>query len=83
MIDPDPPIPPSAESDLPFEPNAEEGDELADAPAPDEAGLASLPERAHGVSPEEIDNIPRLPGVYIMVDAAGKTLYVGKAANLH
>lgn len=35
-----------------------------------------------GVEPEEIDRLPSLPGVYLMKDATGKVLYIGKAANL-
>jgi excinuclease ABC subunit C len=40
------------------------------------------PRRARGVSPDEIDRIPQLPGVYVMRDGAGKIIYIGKAANL-
>jgi excinuclease ABC subunit C len=32
--------------------------------------------------PQEIDEIPKLPGVYLMKDAKGRILYVGKAKDL-
>ena len=38
---------------------------------------------ACGITPEEIDRLPSLPGVYSMLDRAGKVLYIGKAANLN
>lgn len=31
---------------------------------------------------EKLDNLPTRPGVYLMKDAAGTILYVGKAINL-
>jgi len=31
---------------------------------------------------EKLKDIPRLPGVYIMKDASGETLYIGKAKDL-
>jgi len=31
---------------------------------------------------EQLDTLPQKPGVYIMKDAAGKVIYVGKAVNL-
>lgn len=34
------------------------------------------------LSPEDIDLLPSLPGVYMMRSAEGKVLYIGKAANL-
>ncbi len=37
---------------------------------------------SYGVTPEEIDRLPDLPGVYLMRGADGKVLYVGKAASL-
>lgn len=35
------------------------------------------------ISKEEIENIPRQPGVYYFKDKKGKVIYVGKAKNLH
>jgi excinuclease ABC subunit C len=35
-----------------------------------------------GFDPQKLEEIPRLPGVYLMKDAQGRTLYVGKAKNL-
>lgn len=34
------------------------------------------------VDPENVGELPTRPGVYLMKDAAGKVIYVGKAANL-
>jgi excinuclease ABC subunit C len=31
---------------------------------------------------EKLKEIPRSPGVYLYKDAAGKTIYIGKAKNL-
>ncbi|MDO8733608.1 MAG: GIY-YIG nuclease family protein, partial [Elusimicrobiota bacterium] len=30
----------------------------------------------------KLDNLPKLPGVYIMRDLSGRIIYVGKAASL-
>ncbi len=35
-----------------------------------------------GMQAEDIDRLPALPGIYIMKDAAGKAIYIGKAADL-
>lgn len=35
-----------------------------------------------GLTPEMIEGIPRLPGVYILKDTRGRTVYVGKAKDL-
>jgi excinuclease ABC subunit C len=35
------------------------------------------------VSPEQIRRLPAVPGVYLMKDAKGAVIYVGKAINLH
>ncbi|MCK4862958.1 MAG: GIY-YIG nuclease family protein, partial [Dehalococcoidales bacterium] len=32
---------------------------------------------------EQLNRLPRSPGVYLMRDASGAILYVGKAASLH
>lgn len=34
------------------------------------------------VTPDNVSELPTRPGVYLMKDAAGKIMYVGKAANL-
>lgn len=38
--------------------------------------------RTGSFRPDEIDQIPRRPGVYLMFDARGKVIYVGKAVDL-
>ncbi|MCB0323753.1 MAG: excinuclease ABC subunit UvrC [Bdellovibrionales bacterium] len=43
----------------------------------------SEPDAAHGITPERLRALPRAPGVYLMKDADGEVLYVGKAKNLH
>lgn len=52
--------------------------------APASAMAAELLRAGHryGIEPEEIDRLPSLPGVYLLCDAAGRILYIGKAANL-
>jgi excinuclease ABC subunit C len=47
-----------------------------------ESAPGNVPRRSRGVSPDEIDRIPQLPGVYVMRDGAGRVIYIGKAANL-
>ena len=37
----------------------------------------------NGVITEQLKQLPASPGVYLLKDAAGSILYVGKAANLH
>jgi excinuclease ABC subunit C len=46
------------------------------------APSTAVPERLVGLTPEAVSTLPQLPGVYIMHDAEGKVLYVGKALNL-
>lgn len=53
------------------------------APDPDDSLQIVEQGETIGVSPEEIAAIPALPGVYIMLDAGGKVIYVGKAVNLN
>lgn len=43
---------------------------------------AELPEKTGSFTAEQIEEIPRAPGVYQMFDARGKVIYVGKAVNL-
>ena len=42
-----------------------------------------MPKIKHNqISEEELKNLPKLPGVYLMKDEAGEVIYVGKAKNL-
>ncbi|HOR28819.1 MAG TPA: excinuclease ABC subunit UvrC [Candidatus Sumerlaeota bacterium] len=78
-MSPSPELPPP--SDDPPPPAGIGADAAAPADAgPDPADPPVIPGK--GITPEEIDRIPALPGVYIMRDAAGKAIYIGKAANL-
>ncbi len=50
--------------------------------------MLSLTDRAtgrarHKLSRDLIKDLPEKPGVYLMLDAEGKVIYVGKAKNLH
>lgn len=59
--------------------------ELGEVGAEDEPATASppvAPQQIPGLTPDEIAQIPPLPGVYIMRGADGRVLYIGKAANL-
>ncbi|HEY56759.1 MAG TPA: hypothetical protein G4N90_04905, partial [Dehalococcoidia bacterium] len=37
----------------------------------------------NNVLAEQLERLPASPGVYLMKDAGGSILYIGKAANLH
>ena len=52
-------------------------------PIESESVATDDPSRHLGITPDEIGALPALPGVYIMRDAAGAALYIGKALNLH
>ena len=52
-------------------------------PMESESVASDEPTRHLGITPDEIGTLPILPGVYIMRDAAGQVLYIGKALNLH
>jgi excinuclease ABC subunit C len=51
----------------------------ADAAAP---GSADTGSSLAGIRPDEVGTLPSLPGVYIMHDATGRVIYIGKAVNL-
>jgi excinuclease ABC subunit C len=59
---------------------------LASPPSPDDDGPPETLDlgapRTGSFRPDEIQQIPRAPGVYQMFDARGKIVYVGKAINL-
>ena len=65
---------------------SEEAPRPEDAPSPDDAGPTRLRDAA--VEPakqtlaEILDRLPTDPGVYVMKDRRGKTIYIGKAGNL-
>ncbi len=46
------------------------------------AEVVQAPRAPPGVDPDLIDDLPDAPGVYVLFDETGTTLYVGRAANL-
>jgi len=65
---------------------SEEAPRPEDAPSPDDAGPTRLRdaavEPARQTLAEILDRLPTDPGVYVMKDRRGKTVYIGKAGNL-
>jgi len=65
---------------------SEEAPRPEDAPSPDDAGPTRLRdaalEPARQTLAEILDRLPTEPGVYVMKDRRGKTVYIGKAGNL-
>ena len=55
-------------------------DEPAIPADPSEMPVNALP--AHRVAAAKVREFPQSPGIYLMKDAAGRVIYVGKAKNL-
>lgn len=72
--------PPNNNPTNPHNGNDSAATSVSEARSPDAVSVEGA--HAFGVTPEEIDRLPSLPGVYMMKDAAGKILYIGKASNL-
>ena len=75
------------QDDLPFDPNASDAEVIDEFETTGESEkdppAEESPERDRGVTPDELDRLAKLPGVYIMRDGRGKVVYIGKAGNLH
>lgn len=89
-ISPEEPV--QTSGDIPEEPDATDAEHPARLQKPRRRGrrdmMLSLTDRAtgrarHKLSKELIKDLPEKPGVYLMKNAAGKIIYVGKAKNLH